>query len=425
MSTTGSHTDINITMPKSELSAMIDAAVAAAMAAVTAQVAAAVAAGIEKAGLASNKTNKSSSAGTAESNRLSTAHNLWRTHLESGSDAELSEWLQEHYPIGSDGKRGGGQHWYFGIGEVAVNKHSKGKVTNCKLCKIGGHTVEIIVGADTLSKKAFPDKYAAFKDDAALLAKYRASKSGSAATTTTTTTTASNSAAASNSSSSSDSSSTGSSKSSAGIDEGRKTRAIAFLKDKGVDPKELTRLESLPALKVIAFKEEWKELEAKKKLKASTDKLEKQKAATQAKNEAADCHKLRTWHHQRSTVKNGSCLPYEGLDLAALKESKAKYMAPGHKPYSIITKDEAPPMTAPASNSSASNSSASASASVEHEAEEEPVYEREEVDDVAYLVEQGTGRAYEIDEDGTRGAYVGELVVDAEGVLSIETPEGV
>jgi hypothetical protein len=398
---TGNHTDV-ITMPKSELAAML---------------AAAVAEGIEKAGLASNKTNKSSSAGTGNT-RPAAAHNFTQAWVES----EHAAWLDEHFPVGSNGKRR--TAWAMGITEETATKHRDGKGTNCKLCKSGGHEVESFVGAITRAKLEFKEAYEAFLKNDELVARYRAASAAetgkSAPAAPTTTTTASNSASASNSSSSSDSSSTGSSKSSAGKDEGQKKKDITFLKDKGVDTKELARLSSMTPAQVTARKEELKALWHSQALKATAEKLEKQKAATQAKHDAADCHKLRTWHHQRSTVKNGSCLPYEGLDLAALRESKAKYMAPGHKPYSIITKDEAPPMTAPASNSSASNSSASASASVEHEAEEGPVYEREEVDDVAYLVEQGTGRAYEIDEDGTRGAYVGELVMDAEGVLSID-----
>jgi len=417
MSNTGAHTDVYITMTKAEFAEML---------------ATAVAAGIEKAGLASNMTNnKSSGGGTAESKREPSAHNLWRTHLESGSDAELSTWLLEHYPIGSDGKREGGQHWYMGIGEKAVKKHSDGKVTNCKLCQIGGHTVEIIIGADTLSKSAFPDKYAAFKEDATLLAKYRASKSGSAAPTTTTTTTAvASNSAASNSSASSDTSSTGSSKSSAGKDEGQKKKDIAYLKEKGVETTELAVLERATPAVVKARKQELQAQWHKEALKATADNLAKQKADTQARHDAAECHKIRTWHHQRF-------LAYEDMDLAALRTSQAAHKATG-KSFKLVKKgEEAPPMApapAPASNSSASNSSASATVDMAAELKAlaqqvvGPVYEREEVDEVMYLVEQGdgegAGRTYEINEDGTRGAYVGELVMDAEGVLSIERPEG-
>jgi hypothetical protein len=274
----------------------------------------------------------------------------------------------------------------MGIGEEAVKKHSDGKVTNCKLCKIGGHTVEIIVGADTLSKSAFPDKYAAFKLDTALLAKYRASKSGSAAPTTTTTTTtavASNSAA-SNSSASSDTSSTGSSKSSAGKDEGQKKKDIAYLKEKGVETTELAALERATPAVVKARKEELQAQWHKEALKATADKLAKQKAETQARHDAAECHKIRTWHHQRG-------LAYEDMDLAALRTSQATHKATG-KSFKLIHKGvEAPPMAAPAP---ASNSSASASVNMSAELEAaaaEPVYEREEVDEVMYLVEQGDG----------------------------------
>jgi hypothetical protein len=182
---------------------------------------------------------------------------------------------------------------------------------------------------------------------------------------------------------------------------------------------------------VKAHKEKLQAKWHKEALAKTAAKLEAQKAATKAKHDAAECHKIRTWHHQRG-------LPYEGMDLEELRAAQVAHKATG-KSFKLVRKgEEAPPMAtapataAPASNSSASNSSASIDMSAELKALAQqvvgPVYEREEVaegdESVTYLVEQGdgegAGRAYEINEDGTRGAYVGRLEVDADGVLSID-----
>ena len=401
MSNTGSHTDV-ITMSKADLAEML---------------AAAVAAGIGKAGLASNKTEKSPSpAGTRKA--------LPKDMVLAFIMKEHPAWLNEHFPIGSDGKRK--QSWSMGITEETAAKHRTGTATINgvklqKCCQSGGHEVEPFLGATSAFKLEFPDLVKNFILKPELHGSYLA------ATTTTTTTTASNSAAASNSSSSSDSSSTGSSKSSAGIEEGQKKKDIAYLKQKGVETTELAALERATPAVVKARKQELQAQWHKEELKATADKLEAQKAATQARHDAAECHKIRTWHHQRG-------LAYEDMDLEALRESQATHKAPG-KPFKLVKKgEEAPPMaapaTAPASNSSASNSSASATIDMSAELRAlakqvvGTVYEIEEIDDVQYWVEQGegegAGRAYEKDEDGSRGAYVGRLEVDADGVLSID-----
>lgn len=405
MSNTGSHTDVKVSFTPAELSAMI---------------AAAVAKGIESAGLATNKTNKPSSAGTGNT-RLAAAHNFTQAWVED----QHADWLEEHFPVGTNGKRR--TAWAMGITEETAKKHSDGKGTNCKLCKTGPHEVEPFVGAITRAKLEFKEAYEAFLKDDELVARYRAEsaaetgKSAPAAPTTTTTTSASNSSA------SSDSSSTGSSKSSAGKDEGQKKKDIAYLTEKGVEATELATLERATPAVVKARKQELQAQWHKEALKATADNLAKQKAATQARHDAADYHKIRTWHHQRG-------LAYEGKDLETVRASQVAHKATG-KSFKLVKKgEEAPPMaapapaTAPASNSSASNSSASVDMSAELKALGQqvvgPVYEREEVDEVTYLVEQGegegAGRAYEIDEDGTRGAYVGRLEVDADGVLSID-----
>ena len=407
MSNTGSHTDVKVSFTPAELSAMI---------------AAAVAKGIESAGLATNKTNKPSSAGTGNT-RLAAAHNFTQAWVED----QHADWLEEHFPVGTNGKRR--TAWAMGITEETAKKHSDGKGTNCKLCKTGPHEVEPFVGAITRAKLEFKEAYEAFLKNDELVARYRAesaAETGKSAPAAPTTTSASNSSA-SNSSASSDTSSTGSSKSSAGKDEGQKKKDIAYLKEKGVDATELATLERATPAVVKARKQELQAQWHKEELKATADKLEAQKAATQARHDAAECHKIRTWHHQRG-------LAYEGKDLEALRASQAAHKAPG-KPFKLVKKgEEAPPMaapaTAPASNSSASNSSASATIDMSAELRAlakqvvGTVYEIEEIDDVQYWVEQGegegAGRAYEKDEDGSRGAYVGRLEVDADGVLSID-----
>jgi hypothetical protein len=379
-------------------------------------IAAAVAEGIGKAGLASNKTNKSSGGGTGNT-RLAAAHNFTQAWVED----QHADWLEEHFPVGSNGKRR--TAWAMGITEETATKHRDGKATNCKLCKTSGHEVESFVGAITRAKLEFKEAYEAFLKNDELVARYRAEsaaetgKSAPAAPTTTTT-------SASNSSASSDTSSTGSSKSSAGQDEGQKKKNIAYLKEKGVESTELATLERATPAVVKARKEELQAQWHKAALKATAEKLAEQKAATQARHDAADCHKIRSWHHQRG-------LAYEGKDLEALRESQAAHKATG-KSFKLVKKgEEAPPMApapAPASNSSASNSSASVDMSAELKALAQqvvgPVYEREEVDDVMYLVEQGdgegAGRAYEINEDGARGAYVGRLEQDADGVNCLD-----